>query len=135
MLMPKRQKHRKVRKGRIRGVASTGHYIAFGDYALQAQGMVDPIEERQPVLDHDGLFLGPKALVGDLSFDDACAAGSRRPMAVELEDLPGLGLERVLVGARPKRGTQSGGDARLPGHDGCAGIAAGNTQRFHRQIG
>src|SRR6201994_3135636 len=38
MLLPKRQKHRKVRKGRIRGVATAGNYIAFGDYALQAQG-------------------------------------------------------------------------------------------------
>src|ERR1700760_383479 len=38
MLLPKRQKHRKVRKGRIRGVATSGHYIAFGEYALQAQG-------------------------------------------------------------------------------------------------
>ncbi len=38
MLMPKRQKHRKVRKGKIRGVASTGNTIAFGEYALQAQG-------------------------------------------------------------------------------------------------
>jgi len=37
MLLPKRQKHRKVRKGRIRGVATSGHYIAFGDYALQSQ--------------------------------------------------------------------------------------------------
>lgn len=46
MLMPKRQKHRKVRKGRIRGVASSGHYIAFGDYALQSQGM-ERITSRQ----------------------------------------------------------------------------------------
>ncbi|PIZ63391.1 50S ribosomal protein L16 [Candidatus Saccharibacteria bacterium CG_4_10_14_0_2_um_filter_52_9] len=38
MLMPKRQKHRKVRKGRIRGVATSGNYIAFGQFALQAQG-------------------------------------------------------------------------------------------------
>ncbi len=38
MLMPKRQKHRKVRKGRITGVATTGNYIAFGDFALQSQG-------------------------------------------------------------------------------------------------
>lgn len=38
MLMPKRQKHRKVRKGRIRGVATAGNNIAFGQYALQAQG-------------------------------------------------------------------------------------------------
>lgn len=38
MLMPKRQQYRKVRKGRIRGVATSGNYIAFGDFALQAQG-------------------------------------------------------------------------------------------------
>lgn len=38
MLLPNRLKHRKVRKGRIRGVATAGNYIAFGDYALQAQG-------------------------------------------------------------------------------------------------
>lgn len=38
MLLPKRTKYRKVRKGRIHGVATAGNYIAFGDYALQAQG-------------------------------------------------------------------------------------------------
>ncbi len=38
MLLPKRQKHRKVFKGKIRGVATVGNTIAFGDYALQAQG-------------------------------------------------------------------------------------------------
>jgi large subunit ribosomal protein L16 len=38
MLLPKRTKHRKVRKGRIRGVATSGNYIAFGEFALQAQG-------------------------------------------------------------------------------------------------
>jgi large subunit ribosomal protein L16 len=38
MLIPSRTKYRKVRKGKIRGVASSGHYIAYGDYALQAQG-------------------------------------------------------------------------------------------------
>jgi large subunit ribosomal protein L16 len=37
MLIPKRQKYRKVRKGRINGVATSGNYIAFGDYALQSQ--------------------------------------------------------------------------------------------------
>jgi large subunit ribosomal protein L16 len=36
MLMPNRQKHRKVFKGKIRGVATSGNYIAFGDYALQS---------------------------------------------------------------------------------------------------
>lgn len=38
MLLPKRTKFRKVRKGKIRGVATSGNYVAFGDYALQAQG-------------------------------------------------------------------------------------------------
>lgn len=46
MLLPNRMKHRKVRKGRIRGVATAGNYIAFGDYALQAQGQ-ERITSRQ----------------------------------------------------------------------------------------
>lgn len=46
MLMPKRTKYRKVRKGRITGPASAGSYIAFGEYALQSQGM-ERITARQ----------------------------------------------------------------------------------------
>jgi large subunit ribosomal protein L16 len=46
MLLPNRLKHRKVRKGRIRGVAVSGNYIAFGDFALQAQGQ-ERITSRQ----------------------------------------------------------------------------------------
>lgn len=38
MLVPNRMKFRKVRKGKIRGVATAGHYIAYGEFALQAQG-------------------------------------------------------------------------------------------------
>lgn len=38
MLMPKKTMYRKVRKGKNDGVATAGHYIAFGDYALQSQG-------------------------------------------------------------------------------------------------
>ena len=38
MLIPNRTKFRKVRKGKIRGVATSGHYIAYGEFALQAQG-------------------------------------------------------------------------------------------------
>jgi large subunit ribosomal protein L16 len=34
MLIPSRTKFRKVRKGRIHGIASKGNYIAFGTYAL-----------------------------------------------------------------------------------------------------
>lgn len=46
MLTPKRTKFRKVRKGKIRGVATAGNEIAFGDFALQSVGM-DRITSRQ----------------------------------------------------------------------------------------
>jgi large subunit ribosomal protein L16 len=36
MLIPNRTKHRKVRKGKVRGPATRGNYIAFGQYALLA---------------------------------------------------------------------------------------------------
>lgn len=36
MLLPRKTKYRKVRKGKNDGVATAGHYIAFGDYALQS---------------------------------------------------------------------------------------------------
>jgi large subunit ribosomal protein L16 len=37
MLMPKRVKHRKMQKGRMRGFAYRGNQISFGQYAMQAQ--------------------------------------------------------------------------------------------------
>jgi large subunit ribosomal protein L16 len=37
VLIPKKTKYRKVRKGKNDGVASRGQFIAFGDYGLQAQ--------------------------------------------------------------------------------------------------
>lgn len=46
MLTPNRTKHRKVFKGKIKGPATSGNYIAFGDFALQAQGH-DRITSRQ----------------------------------------------------------------------------------------
>lgn len=36
MLMPKRVKHRKQFRGRMRGMASRGNKVQFGDYGLQA---------------------------------------------------------------------------------------------------
>jgi large subunit ribosomal protein L16 len=36
MLSPKRTKFRKQHRGRLKGVASRGNKLAFGDYALQA---------------------------------------------------------------------------------------------------
>jgi large subunit ribosomal protein L16 len=35
MLAPKRVKHRKTHKGRMRGKASRGNKVSFGDYGLQ----------------------------------------------------------------------------------------------------
>ena len=36
MLQPKKVKHRKMQKGRMRGSAHTGNTVAFGEYGLQA---------------------------------------------------------------------------------------------------
>ncbi len=36
MLMPKKVKHRKVQRGRMKGKAWKGHTVAFGDYGLKA---------------------------------------------------------------------------------------------------
>jgi large subunit ribosomal protein L16 len=43
MLMPKRTKHRKVHRGNMRGRATRGNFIAFGEFGLQAlePGWVD----------------------------------------------------------------------------------------------
>jgi len=38
MLSPRKVKHRKQHKGRMRGVASRGSEISFGEYALKAVG-------------------------------------------------------------------------------------------------
>ena len=37
-LMPKRIKHRKQQRGRIRGNATRGNTVAFGEFALQSMG-------------------------------------------------------------------------------------------------
>lgn len=37
MLAPKRVKHRKTQKGRMRGKATRGNKVSFGEYGLQAQ--------------------------------------------------------------------------------------------------
>lgn len=46
MLMPKKTKFRRHRVGRMKGVATSGNTIAFGQFALQSQGM-DRITARQ----------------------------------------------------------------------------------------
>ncbi len=46
MLIPKKTKFRRVRVGRMKGVATSGNTIAFGQFALQSQGM-ERITSRQ----------------------------------------------------------------------------------------
>ncbi len=46
MLLPKKMKHRKVRKGKNEGSATRGNFVAFGDYGLQSQQNND-ITSRQ----------------------------------------------------------------------------------------
>lgn len=46
MLLPKKTKYRKVRKGKNDGNATRGNYVAFGDFGLQAQSNND-ITSRQ----------------------------------------------------------------------------------------
>ena len=36
MLQPARTKYRKLQKGRVRGMATSGNYLGFGQYGLQA---------------------------------------------------------------------------------------------------
>ena len=87
MLLPKRTKFRKVRKGKIRGVATAGNYISFGDYALQAQGH-DLIaqgahpKEIQALLGHSTI-VQTMDTYGHL-FDD-----SRRELAAKMDALLG----------------------------------------------
>ena len=46
MLMPNKTKYRKVRKGKIKGVASKNNRVAFGKYGLQSQDQ-ERITSRQ----------------------------------------------------------------------------------------
>jgi len=46
MLQPKRVKHRKVHRGKMRGMASGGTQVSFGEYGLQAVGRAW-VEARQ----------------------------------------------------------------------------------------
>jgi len=46
MLIPNKMKYRRVRKGRIKGPATSGNSIAFGQYALQSLGQ-ERITSRQ----------------------------------------------------------------------------------------
>ena len=46
MLQPKRVKHRKVHRGKMRGMASGGNQVNFGEYGLQAVGRAW-VEARQ----------------------------------------------------------------------------------------
>ena len=47
-MMPKRVKYRKSQKGRVRGNATRGNYVAFGEYGLQSlePGRISAADDR-----------------------------------------------------------------------------------------
>jgi large subunit ribosomal protein L16 len=51
MLMPKRVKYRKVQRGRMKGKASRGNTVSYGEYGLQAWSPAGspPTRSRRPV--------------------------------------------------------------------------------------
>ncbi len=46
MLMPKRVKYRKAQRGRMKGKATRGNTVAFGDYGLKALEPANPLRDR-----------------------------------------------------------------------------------------
>ncbi len=38
MLMPRKVKYRKMQRGRMKGIATRGNFVTFGDFGLQAVG-------------------------------------------------------------------------------------------------
>jgi hypothetical protein len=49
-LMPKRVKHRKSQRGRIKGNATRGNTVVFGDYGLQATRLVGSTRRRSKLV-------------------------------------------------------------------------------------
>ena len=52
MLMPKRVKYRRVHRGRMKGKATRGNVVAYGEYGLQATepGGLPATKSKLPVL-------------------------------------------------------------------------------------
>jgi len=55
MLQPKRSKHRKQQKGRIREVAKRGTAISFGSFALKALEPIAVVEPGRIIFECDGV--------------------------------------------------------------------------------
>src|SRR3954449_5850447 len=59
-MMPKRVKYRKSQKGRVRGNATRGNYVAFGEYGLQS---LEPARISAQTLEA-GRVVGSQAVKG-----------------------------------------------------------------------
>ena len=57
MLMPKRVKHRKVMRGRMRGRATRGNTLAYGDFGLVATEPCWMTANQIEAYDHSGRCL------------------------------------------------------------------------------
>ena len=80
-LMPKRVKHRKSQRGRIKGNATRGNRVVFGDFGLQATqgGWISAADDRSRPHRRLSSTCAPKA-----GCTSACSRTSRsRPFRLE----------------------------------------------------
>ena len=67
MLMPKRVKRRKVFRGRMKGKAQRGNFLAYGDYGLQATERGLLIVDENNMTTREGVFAAGDVVHGSLT--------------------------------------------------------------------
>src|SRR6201746_171913 len=100
MLQPKKTKFRKAHKGRIKGLATSGQYLAFGQYGLKAP-VPGPVTARQIEAARRALTRHRKRAgrVWIRIFPDVPV--SKKPLEVRMgsgKGAPGLWVARVKPG-------------------------------------
>ncbi len=90
MLMPKRVKWRKQQRNKIKGAATQGNAVAFGDYGLQAleRGWIpaNVIEAGRVAVNGD-VLAGPAHVVTDTDTEERTGNGSRTLGGTKVCDL------------------------------------------------
>ena len=84
MLQPKKVKHRKMQKGRMRGNANSGNTVAFGEYGLQALSDVLPFRDT-----FTGVFFTSIGMLLDIGYvaDHALLVAATAAAVVVLKTL------------------------------------------------
>jgi len=111
-LMPKRVKHRKSQRGRIRGDASRGNRVVFGDFGLQAEqpGWLPAatieagrIAAQQYLRNEGRLFVRvfPHKSITSIPLETRMGKGKGEPEYWAAVIKPGVILYEMLAGQRP----------------------------------